>query len=83
MFKKSKNLLSSLKKKENITKFELNKCKLLINESDVINNLLIKLDNKLALTQNSIQVMLMKQLQLGNNDGQIGEEMEMMRQELY
>lgn len=77
--------MSSLEKKENITTFELDKFKLLVNESDVINNLLIKLENKLALTQNSIQVLLIKQLQLATgNDGasSINEEIEMMRQEV-
>lgn len=41
--------------------FELEKYKLLVNESDVITNLMIKLCNKLANTENLIKIMQLKQ----------------------
>lgn len=56
-------LLTQLEQDVNITSFELNKYKLLVNESDVINNLSLKLCNKLANTENSIQIIQLKQMQ--------------------
>ena len=60
-----------LKNLENLkaTPLELDKYKLLVNESDVINNLLLKLCNKLANTENSIQIISLKQMQnITNNN---------------
>ena len=41
---------------------ELDKYKLLVSESDVINNLMIKLCSKLATIENSIQIIELKHL---------------------
>lgn len=46
-----------------ITSLELDKYKLLVNESDVITNLTLKLSNKLANTENSIQIINLKHAQ--------------------
>jgi hypothetical protein len=43
-----------------VERFELDKYKLLINENDVINNLLLKLCNKLANTFNSLSILKLK-----------------------
>lgn len=40
-----------------MSSLEMEKFKLLVNESDVIMNLLLKLCNKIAQTENSIQIM--------------------------
>jgi hypothetical protein len=54
-------LLKALSDSANLTPVELDKYKLLVNETDVIVNLLLKLCNKLAHTENLIQL---KQIQL-------------------
>ena len=59
-------MLNLLEKEVKVTTFELDKYKLLVNESDVMNNLLLKLDNKMANTQNSMQIMQLKQIKLAN-----------------
>lgn len=56
-----------LEKEASATPSELDKYKLLVNESDVINNLLLKLDNKLSSMQNSMQVLQLKQFYLKNH----------------
>jgi len=66
-------ILSELEKKA--TSIELEKYKLLVNESDVITNLLIKLCNKLANTENLMSLMQMKQ-------NQSNEEIDLLKQEL-
>jgi len=58
-----KKILGLLEQNLNITCLELDKYKLLVSEIDVINNLLLKLCNKLANTENSIQIMQLKQMQ--------------------
>ena len=46
--------MKTLELQSNVTPVELEKYKLLVNESDVINNLILKLCNKLANAENSI-----------------------------
>lgn len=62
-FKILKNLEQS-----KLTTVELDKYKLLVSESDVINNLLIKLGNKLATIDNSMQIIELKHLQYTKYD---------------
>jgi hypothetical protein len=49
-----------LEEKERVTAIELDKYKLLVDESDVITNLLLKLCHKLANTENLINFMQLK-----------------------
>ena len=51
-----------------LTTVELDKYKLLVSESDVINNLLLKLGNKLATIDNSVQIIELKHLQYTKYD---------------
>ena len=59
--KTGNRILQSLEEKSKLTLLELDKYKLLVSETDVIMNLLLKLCNKLANTENLIQL---KQIQL-------------------
>ena len=65
-------ILKNLEQNTSLSTIELDKYKLLVSESDVINNLLFKLSNKLATIENSIQIIELKHLQnskYGNFDG--------------
>ena len=61
-------ILKNLEQNSQLTKLELDKYKLLVNESDVINNLLFKLSNKLGTIENSIQIVELKHLQSSKYD---------------
>ncbi len=57
-----------MEQNSHLTKMEFDKYKLLVSESDVINNLLIKLSNKLATIDNSIQIIeLIREKNMENN----------------
>lgn len=56
-------ILKNLEQSGSLSTVEMDKYKLLVSESDVINNLLLKLGNKLATIENSIQIVELKHLQ--------------------
>ncbi len=70
---------------QRLTQIEQDKYKLLVSESDVINNLLLKLCNKLATIENSVQMIELKQLELngcgGGMSGDVVKELDMLKQE--
>lgn len=66
----------------NISSLELDKYKLLVNESDVITNLLLKLCNKIANTENSIQLMQLKQMSLNMNNQTIQNSNDLSNEEI-
>jgi len=85
-------ILKNLEQSTGLSQIELDKYKLLVTESDVINNLLLKLCNKLATIENSIQIIELKHLQwtkyeVGSSysgsemSGESTKELDMLKQE--
>ncbi len=72
-------VLKQLEDNLNVTMLELDKFKLLVNESGVITNLLLKLCNKLATIENVIQ--LTHSARLTTRDDGKSEEIELLKQE--